>query len=36
MSEQSSGQYRCDKCNKSFNSQQEFMEHENKDHVGMA
>ena len=36
MSDQPSGQYKCDKCNISFNSQEEYMEHENKEHVGMA
>lgn len=36
MSDQPSGQYKCDKCNVSFNSQEEYMEHENKEHVGMA
>jgi uncharacterized C2H2 Zn-finger protein len=36
MSEQPPGQFKCDKCNTSFNSQEEYMEHENKEHTGMA
>jgi uncharacterized C2H2 Zn-finger protein len=36
MSDQPAGQYKCEKCNVSFKSQEEYMEHENKEHVGMA
>lgn len=36
MSDQNSGQYKCDTCNISFKSQEEFMEHENQEHAGMA
>ena len=36
MSEQTPGAYRCEQCNISFNSQEEFQKHNNTVHVGTA
>jgi uncharacterized C2H2 Zn-finger protein len=32
----SEGQYKCEDCGMSFNSQQELQQHANKEHVGTA
>lgn len=36
MSEQTSGAYRCEQCNISFNSQEDLQKHNNTEHVGTA
>ncbi len=36
MSEQTSGAYRCEQCNISFNSQEDLQKHNNTVHVGTA